>query len=126
MSAPKHDVACGFPDDELLLTILKRLVRMWRKQCPHLAEDLASEGLLQILQKGVSSWKGKAKLSTFLQSVGQNKGRDELRKELRRHRDATLVYGPVMRAEHRNGRKSSSYEDALIAYLERKDKEDVD
>ena len=118
MSLPRHDSARGRWSDEEIDEYRRRLVRYWMKCCPSHAEDLAQEGVLQILSIEVSAWQGRAKLSTYLQRVGIFKGIDSLRRELRRERNAKLGGECLTRANGRMTQNPGRFENAMIAFLD--------
>jgi DNA-directed RNA polymerase specialized sigma24 family protein len=68
--------------NDVVVAVYESLFRYWKGKGfrPAEAEDLAQEGLCKAIE-GAKAWQGKAKLSTFLISVGKNRGIDYLRKE---------------------------------------------
>jgi DNA-directed RNA polymerase specialized sigma24 family protein len=120
MSLPRDDSARGYCSDEELEEYRRRLIRYWKKRCPHLAEDLADLGVIQIWLIGVSGWRGKnkAKPSTYLQSVGLKKGIDGLRKELRNQRDIEIGGQFLTNANIRMLQNPRRYEEAIISIID--------
>ena len=68
--------------NDVVVAVYESLFRYWTGKGFRRAEaqDLAKEGLSKAIE-AAGAWKGKAKLKTFLISVGKNRGIDYLRKE---------------------------------------------
>jgi DNA-directed RNA polymerase specialized sigma24 family protein len=73
-----HDHLCN----EVVIEVYRSLLRYWKsKGFRHAeAEDLAQEGLCIAIERA-GAWQRKAKLKTFLITIGKNRGIDYLRKE---------------------------------------------
>jgi RNA polymerase sigma factor (sigma-70 family) len=74
----KHDQSYN----QIVITVYESLFRYWRGKGfgRAEAEDLAQEGICKGIAR-VDSFSGRAKLATFLTTVGKNQGIDYLRKE---------------------------------------------
>jgi DNA-directed RNA polymerase specialized sigma24 family protein len=72
---------------EVVVAVYESLFRHWRKKGFGVAEaqDLAQEGVLKAIEKA-KFWQQRAKLTTFLISVGKFQGIDYLRSEGRQAR----------------------------------------
>jgi DNA-directed RNA polymerase specialized sigma24 family protein len=68
--------------NDVVIAVYDSLFRYWKGRGFRSAEaeDLAQEGLCKAIQSA-GAWERKAKLKTFLISVGKNRGIDYLRKE---------------------------------------------
>jgi RNA polymerase sigma factor (sigma-70 family) len=68
--------------NEVVVAVYESLFRYWKKKGNRAAEaeDLTQEGLSKAIERA-KDWSKRAKLKTFLISVGKNQGFDYLRKE---------------------------------------------
>jgi DNA-directed RNA polymerase specialized sigma24 family protein len=68
--------------NDVVVAVYESLFRYWKTKGFRTAEanDLAQEGLCKAFESA-KEWQKKAKLKTFLISVGKNRGIDYLRKE---------------------------------------------